>query len=258
MTTEPEITLCRIVTDLTIEGDVLDELVSRLDDAGWRTPTPAEGWDVAHQVAHLAWTDEVALKAAIDKEAWDDVVLQAIDNPEGFVDAEADRLASLDPADLLERWRTGRAALADALLALPEGTKLPWFGPPMSAKSMATARFMETWAHGLDVAEALGAPPSVTDCRASSGPHDHEAPDGAVSVTRNSESGGVSPCEAKEKFRVRTPRWATCLTRSLTSGSTPRASWTSSECAHVSMNRAVAIEVADIGGPYHGILWPSG
>lgn len=163
MTTEPEITLCRIVTDLTIEGDVLDELVSRLDDAGWRTPTPAEGWDVAHQVAHLAWTDEVALKAAIDKEAWDDVVLQAIDNPEGFVDAEADRLASLDPADLLERWRTGRAALADALLALPEGTKLPWFGPPMSAKSMATARFMETWAHGLDVAEALGAPPSVTD-----------------------------------------------------------------------------------------------
>jgi uncharacterized protein (TIGR03084 family) len=163
MTTEPEITRCRVVTDLTIEGDVLDELVSRLDDDGWRTATPAEGWDVAHQVAHLAWTDEVALKAATDKDAWDDVVLRAIEDPEGFVDAEADRLASLDPADLLERWRSGRAALADALIALPEETKLPWFGPPMSAKSMATARFMETWAHGLDVAEGLGAAPSVTD-----------------------------------------------------------------------------------------------
>ncbi|WP_157531232.1 maleylpyruvate isomerase family mycothiol-dependent enzyme, partial [Mycobacterium sp. IS-1496] len=33
---------------------------------------------------------------------------------------------------------------------------LPWFGPPMSAPSMATARLMETWAHGLDVADALG------------------------------------------------------------------------------------------------------
>ena len=33
---------------------------------------------------------------------------------------------------------------------------MPWFGPPMAAPSMATARYMETWAHGLDVAEALG------------------------------------------------------------------------------------------------------
>ncbi|HEX6247741.1 MAG TPA: TIGR03084 family metal-binding protein [Nocardioidaceae bacterium] len=163
MTDQPEITLCRIVTDLTIEGDVLDELVSGLDEAGWRTPTPAAGWDVAHQIAHLAWTDEVAIKAATDKEAWDETVLQAIEDPEGYVDKEADRLTRLDPADLLRRWRTGRAALADALLALPEGTKLPWYGPPMSAKSMATARFMETWAHGLDVADALGAAPSVSD-----------------------------------------------------------------------------------------------
>jgi uncharacterized protein (TIGR03084 family) len=33
----------------------------------------------------------------------------------------------------------------------------------MSATSMATARFMETWAHGLDVHHALGAAPEVTD-----------------------------------------------------------------------------------------------
>ena len=45
---------------------------------------------------------------------------------------------------------------------MPDGRKLLWFGPPMSAASMATARLMETWAHGLDVADALGAPPSAT------------------------------------------------------------------------------------------------
>ena len=33
----------------------------------------------------------------------------------------------------------------------------------MSATSMATARFMETWAHGLDVHEALGVEPPVSD-----------------------------------------------------------------------------------------------
>ena len=46
----------------------------------------------------------------------------------------------------------------------PEGTRLPWFGPPMSATSMATARFMETWAHGRDVAAALG-----VSCRPTTG-----------------------------------------------------------------------------------------
>ena len=37
-----------------------------------------------------------------------------------------------------------------------DGRKLPWFGPPMSAASMASARLMETWAHGADVADTLG------------------------------------------------------------------------------------------------------
>ncbi len=63
---------------------------------------------------------------------------------------------------------------------------------------------------------------------------------------------------ANEKLRVRTPRWATCRIRSVGSGSTPRVSATSSECAHVSMNRAVAIEVGLIGGPNHGIFCPAG
>ena len=40
---------------------------------------------------------------------------------------------------------------------------MPWFGPPMSATSMATARLMETWAHSLDVHEGLGAPVEDTD-----------------------------------------------------------------------------------------------
>ena len=32
----------------------------------------------------------------------------------------------------------------------------PWYGPSMSARSFVTARLMETWAHGMDVADALG------------------------------------------------------------------------------------------------------
>ena len=153
--------LTQVLADLAAEGDRLDALVSGLDDAGWHTPTPAAGWDVADQVAHLAWTDGVATKAATDKEAWDEVVLGAIADPEGFVAAEAHALAA-EP-DLLARWRSARSNLHAALAAYPRDEKMPWFGPPMSATSVATARLMETWAHSLDVHEGLGAPVEDTD-----------------------------------------------------------------------------------------------
>ena len=74
----------------------------------------------------------------------------------GYVDRVAAERGSLPPAELLTGWRDGRTALAGALAAVAPGQKLPWFGPPMSATSMATARLMETWAHGQDVADALG------------------------------------------------------------------------------------------------------
>jgi uncharacterized protein (TIGR03084 family) len=152
-----------VLADLAAECDRLDGWVAGLDDAGWRTPTPAAGWDVATQVAHLAWTDEVAVVAATDKAGWDAVVLEAIADPTGYVDARALEGARATGADLLARWRAGRAELAEALRARPDGEKIPWFGPPMSPTSMATARFMETWAHGLDVADALGVPVAPTD-----------------------------------------------------------------------------------------------
>ncbi len=155
--------LDQLLDDLAQEGAALDELVAPLDDAGWRTPTPAAGWDVATQVVHLAWTDEVAVFAATDKVAWDEVVLQAIADPEGFVDAEALAGAKAPPAEILGRWRSARLALQEALRSCPAADKIPWFGPPMSPVSMATARFMETWAHSLDVAEALGVTPEPTD-----------------------------------------------------------------------------------------------
>ena len=59
-------------------------------------------------------------------------------------------------SDLLTRWKVARAGLVEALRAFPAGEKMPWFGPPMSPASMATARLMESWAHGVDVADALG------------------------------------------------------------------------------------------------------
>ncbi len=145
-----------MVTDLRAESDDLDALVAALQPEQWATDTPAAGWTIAHQIAHLLWTDRVALTAVTDEAGFAAVLEKASENPAGFVDAAAEELAVTPPTELLADWRATRAALHDELLTVAEGRKLPWFGPPMSAASMATARLMETWAHGLDVADALG------------------------------------------------------------------------------------------------------
>ncbi|MDF1604330.1 TIGR03084 family metal-binding protein [Nocardioides sp. YIM 152315] len=155
-----------LLDDLKAEGDLLWTAVAGLDAGdrgGWATPTPAAGWTVATQIAHLLWTDEVAVIAATDEDAWDAVVLDAIADPTGYVDTHAHEIARLAPEALLARWGAARDALRLTLRDRPSGERMPWFGPPMSPTSMATARFMETWAHALDVYDALGIAPEPTD-----------------------------------------------------------------------------------------------
>ncbi|MDT7730331.1 MAG: hypothetical protein QOK45_584 [Mycobacterium sp.] len=145
-----------MVADLRAESDDLDAIVADLPADRWDDATPAPGWTIAHQIAHLLWTDRVALTAVTDEAGFAAVLAEAAKDPTGFVDAGAEELALLPPERLLVDWRQTRTSLHDELLNVADGRKLPWFGPPMSAPSMATARLMETWAHGLDVADALG------------------------------------------------------------------------------------------------------
>nr|MDT0662616.1 TIGR03084 family metal-binding protein [Micromonospora sp. DSM 115978] len=147
-----------LLADLADESAELDALLAGRPATDWSRPTPAPGWTVAHQIAHLHWTDQAALRAITDVEAFLDSLSAAAADPAGFVDrGAAEVLADApDPTDLLTVWRTGRAALATALAETPEGTKIGWFGTRMSPASMATGRLMETWAHGQDVADALG------------------------------------------------------------------------------------------------------
>ena len=148
--------LAGLIADLSAEGEELDALVADISEDDWRRETPSPGWTIAHQIAHLAWTDQAALLAINDPPAFGDALAQAAGDPFGFVDKAAADGAAQPKADVLASWRAGRRALAEALATVPDGEKIAWFGPPMSPPSMATARLMESWAHGLDVAETLG------------------------------------------------------------------------------------------------------
>ncbi|PWI42272.1 TIGR03084 family metal-binding protein [Streptomyces sp. ICBB 8177] len=145
--------VCEVLDDLRDEGEELDRLVAGLPEWEWRRATPAPGWTVAHQIAHLAWSDRQALLAVTAPDAFRREVERATP---AFVDDAAAEGAAGPPGELLRRWRDGRAVLRGTLAEQPPGARHPWFGPPMATASVATARLMETWAHGQDVADALG------------------------------------------------------------------------------------------------------
>jgi uncharacterized protein (TIGR03084 family) len=143
----------QICADLSAEHGDLDALVSTLDDASWDRPTPAAAWTIRDQLSHLGFFDRTAVAAISDPDAFaaDAAALLA----EG-IDRSVEPGRSRSPSELLAWWRDGRVALLDALGPLDAHARVPWYGPPMSARSFATARLMETWAHGQDVADALG------------------------------------------------------------------------------------------------------
>ena len=152
-----------VLADLAVESAELDALVAPLPPAQWHHPTPAPGWTIAHQIGHLAWTDALATMSATDPAGFETAYDAELAAAEGHVEGAAAERAARGSAQLLASWRDGRTRLATALRAAPADARLPWFGPPMRPISMATARVMETWAHGQDVADALGVKRVPTD-----------------------------------------------------------------------------------------------
>jgi len=157
-----------LVADLSAESADLDALVSSLDPADWSRDTPAPGWTIAHQIGHLWWTDRVSVIALTDPERFTGAfmaeVMETVTRGVDPVDESAETAAATPPAELLTLWRQDRTALEAAFLAsTARSERVPWFGPPMSVASMVTARLMETWAHGQDVADALGTNRVPTD-----------------------------------------------------------------------------------------------
>jgi uncharacterized protein (TIGR03084 family) len=146
-----------LTADLAAETDELTGLLAGLAAPQWELPTPAAGWAIRDQVSHLAWFDEAATLAATDPDRFSSETAAALaESGDGFTEVIASDHRHLAPASLLAWLREARAGYLRVFAALGPATRLPWYGPPMSAASSVTARLMETWAHGQDTWDALG------------------------------------------------------------------------------------------------------
>jgi len=211
--------------DLAAETAVTRDLVADLSEDGWRTPTPAPGWTIADQIGHLAYFDEMAVKSAVRPEEFA-AELAAMQDPGAAIDPDAlaARYRDRSGAQILAWFDAARAMLLGTFAGLDPGLRVPWFGPAMSAASSLTARFMETWAHTQDIADALGVTREPTDrlrhvahigvgARAFSyAAHGRPAPGAPVYVALTAPSGAIwtwGPADAAE--RVSGPALDFCL-----------------------------------------------
>jgi uncharacterized protein (TIGR03083 family) len=124
--------------DFRAEADELHGLLTTLDEADWQRATLFKSWTVNDILQHLHESDLMAA-------------------------------ASVAGSDPFARMRAEIQALRDSSISRLQATRhrlgelLTWFGPDMGARMFATARQMETWAHGQAIYDLMGTERQPTD-----------------------------------------------------------------------------------------------
>ena len=152
-----------VIADLTAEAESIDELLIGAADTDYAQPSPAPGWTVADQVAHLTFIFRLAGLAAGQPEVFEQVTSAAGDDFEGAVNAALQEFRGDSPETLLAKWKDTRDGAIKALAEVPPDQVVPWLVRPLPPAVLGCAGFMEAFAHGQDVADALGKRRTYTD-----------------------------------------------------------------------------------------------
>ncbi len=151
-----------IVTDLIAEQARVDVLVSSFTDEDWDRPAAHTEWTFKDELLHITAFDYAAIQ----------MMEGNAENVQVFADPffqhneihQVLRFRHLPGAEVLDRWRRIRSRMDVMMLDKNPKDRVPWApGLPMAARSLASARLMELWAHSVDLTDALGLEPEVRD-----------------------------------------------------------------------------------------------
>ena len=143
--------------DFRAESEALHAAVAPLSEAALRGPTQFKGWTIEEVLIHLHFWNGAAALSAKNPAAFEALMQRAVPAVHaGRFRAFENAEVPVRGAALRDAWISGARALADQFTGMDPKARLPWAGPSMSARSSATARQMETWAHGFEIFDALG------------------------------------------------------------------------------------------------------
>lgn len=151
-----------ILADLVAEQQGLDQFLQKIDFRKWSNPTPAAGWSIRDHVSHLAASEEVAYNAVAEGGSDLAGLLKKYSSIDEWNEVGVERGRQMRVQQVIEWWREARAAVVDALSKMGGSERVPWLTGDMSARSFASARMAETWAHGLDLHHAVDDEPEDT------------------------------------------------------------------------------------------------
>lgn len=154
------------IVDFQAEAAELAAILAPLADAGWAQVTQFKGYTINDVVRHLHQGDQMALAAAEGPAVFEALREVRRVRRLGGISARDDarlEFGHLAGRRLLETWRTTVAQLCERLGTLPPDARLKWAGPDMGLRMFTTARQMEVWAHGHEIADLLGVERVPTD-----------------------------------------------------------------------------------------------
>ena len=151
--------MAELAQDLRAEGRELHDFISSIAPEDWHRAGPFKGWTIEDVLRHLIVGDWFNVLAMTAPERFQSIIAhrraaQAAGEP------RTSGIETLDEPvgeghELLAAWYDGLNGLCDLFEQAQPRQRMPWVGPDMSIRSAATARLMETWAHGQDVYDML-------------------------------------------------------------------------------------------------------
>lgn len=146
--------------DFLAESRALDSLLLSHGDDVLDRVTQFKQWSIDDVIGHLHFWNRAARLSLQDAGAFSALLEPLAGHlAAGGTLKEYERVAldGLSGPTLLAAWREEYVATAAAFSSADPAARVAWAGPTMSARSAISARQMETWAHGHEVFDVLGA-----------------------------------------------------------------------------------------------------
>jgi len=151
--------MAELAQDLRDEGRELHDFIASIASEQWQRRGPFKDWTVEDVLRHLIVGDWFNVLAMTAPERFQTIMAQRR-TARAAGEPRTSGIETLDKPvgaghELLAAWFSGLNDLCALFERAQPRQRMAWVGPDMSIRSAATARLMETWAHGQDIYDML-------------------------------------------------------------------------------------------------------